>query len=87
MSVNDSESTDVVISGMSNKDSIPKKTDRPVIYIGTDLYNVATQHAIAVSYMTGTQVTPAKFTQYLIKEFGAKAVESLSASIKTPQHD
>jgi len=70
--------------GSQDASSSPK-SGRPVIYIGSDLYNVATQHAITVSYMTGTQVSPAKFTQYLIKEFGDQAVNSLSAFIKSPK--
>jgi len=72
-------------SEVSQEASPQSKTGRPVIYIGSDLYNVATQHAITVSYMTGTQVSPAKFTQYLIKEFGDQAVNSLSAFIKSPK--
>ncbi|MHB9828028.1 hypothetical protein ALQ93_200268 [Pseudomonas syringae pv. pisi] len=70
----------------TSEEPIPERrpnsgTGSKVVFIGSDLYSVVTQHAIAVSYATGTQVSAAKFTQYLVEKYGENGVQSLSEFI------
>lgn len=79
MNVTDSDIPDLRTA--EQKSSTPNGTK--VVFIGADLYSVATQHAIAVSYATGTQVSAAKFTQHLVETYGEKGVQSLSDFINS----
>ncbi|WP_411566820.1 hypothetical protein ACLIN3_27300 (plasmid) [Pseudomonas orientalis] len=77
MNATDSEVPEVK-SG-EQKPTSPNRTK--VVFVGADLFSVATQHAIAVGYATGTIVSAAKFTQHLVEAYGDQGVKSLTELI------
>lgn len=69
------------VKAVEQKPTAPNKTK--VVFVGADLYSVATQHAIAVGYATGTLVSVAKFTQHLVETYGEQGVQSLTELINS----